>query len=128
MRWIRQKIRGGAHLALFALAVHMVLSFGHVHADFFTPRSALAAATAEPSGAPAADLPGQPSHPYRDSVAHDFCAVCANISVLGSLVLAAPSALLTPQDFAHVGFVHAPAIVWVAQSRSFSQARGPPSA
>src|SRR5579871_547025 len=32
MRWYRRQIRQGALLALFALAINLVLSFGHVHA------------------------------------------------------------------------------------------------
>ena len=33
MNWFRSKMRSGAQLALFALAVQMVVSFGHMHGD-----------------------------------------------------------------------------------------------
>ena len=125
MRWIRQNIRGGVRLALFALAVHMALSFGHVHADLL---SSLSAAAADSADIHAPDQPSPPSHPYRSSGANDFCAVCANIGVLGSLILPAPSGLVMPRPFGRVRFALVPATVRFVQPRSFSQARGPPSA
>src|SRR5580704_15388054 len=33
MRWFRKHVRMGTRLALFALAVQLVLTFGHVHLD-----------------------------------------------------------------------------------------------
>lgn len=125
MRWIRQKLGGFARLALFALAVHMALSFAHVHVDLALSPLAEASTSAAP------DQPGpDPSapHPFRNSAAHDFCAICANIGILGSLVLPAPSALLTPQPLSRVHFALSLDAARLVQPRSFNQARGPPSA
>src|SRR4029077_17977624 len=33
MNWVRSTIRPFAHLALFALALQMIVSFGHMHPD-----------------------------------------------------------------------------------------------
>ena len=44
MRWIRTHRRLGSRLALFALAVQLVVSFGHVHLDKIAPSSAAASA------------------------------------------------------------------------------------
>jgi len=110
----------------------MALTFGHVHADPLTSQSA-AAAAATAAGAAATsegrvpDLPAPPPDPYRDPAAHDFCAVCANIGVLGALILPASSALVTPQRLGRVRFALAPATVRLIRPRSFNPARGPPS-
>jgi hypothetical protein len=127
MRWIRQKMRCGAGLALFALALHMVVSFGHVHADLLTTQSAVAA-VADAADIRASDLPAPPSAPYHGSAAHDFCAVCASIAAFGSLVLPALSALATRREFAPTRFAPVLAAALPPQTRSFNQARGPPSA
>ena len=37
MRWFRSNIRVGSRLALFALAVQFLLSFGHFHAGSAQP-------------------------------------------------------------------------------------------
>ena len=130
MRWIRQKLGGFARLALFALAVHMALSFAHVHVDLALSPLAEASTIAAPDQ-PGPDQPGPDQsspHPFRNSAAHDFCAICANIGMLGSLVLPAPSALLTQQQLSRVRFAILLDAVRLLQPRSFNQARGPPSA
>ena len=35
MKWLRAKIRQGTSLALLALAINLVLSFGHIHLEGF---------------------------------------------------------------------------------------------
>jgi|HubBroStandDraft_4_1064222.scaffolds.fasta_scaffold901954_1 hypothetical protein len=122
MRWIRQRVRGCAWLALFALAVHITLSFGHVHADLPAP---VFGAEAAGTQAPASDHPAP--QPFRSPVAFDFCAICANIGVLSSLVLPTPAALTPPLQSTRVRFALAPSEVPFVPPRSFNQARGPPS-
>jgi hypothetical protein len=120
MRWFRQHIRVGGRLGLFALAVHMALSFGHVRD--------LAAGGAGHPIAVTSDLQQEqlPAHPYPGSTAHDYCAICANIGVLGSLILPAPAALFAPQASARVWFPVTAAAGLAGRERSFNQARGPP--
>ena len=67
MKWFRSKVKYGARVALFALAVQLALSFGHFHAI----------------AAQAAPIAYNPLNSYRapapDSDQHpdDFCAICA---------------------------------------------------
>lgn len=86
MGWVRGHIRHGAVIALAALALQFVLSFGHVHLDGIRPVSVHAAArhvalTQVPDRAPAQN-PGDND---------DYCAICASIYLAStSLVAHAP--------------------------------------
>jgi len=84
MAWLRQHLRTNGCVALFALALQLALSFGHVHLDGLTGPSAaqagiLASQAGSHSGAPA----DSGHHPGL----HDYCAICATISLAGSLLL-----------------------------------------
>ncbi|MBR0870561.1 DUF2946 domain-containing protein [Bradyrhizobium tropiciagri] len=109
MNWFRKHIKTGSRLALFALAVQVVLSFGHFH-----PITAAKAAQAVQSGlsqldfayigtSATPDLAIQvmqkqpPVHPDNEQQPHDHCAICAVISMAGSLLVATPPVLLLPQ-------------------------------
>ena len=122
MSWIRKQIRWGAQLALMALAVQMVLTFGHVHLERYLPAGATAAV--ESPEQPAS--PTSPEHPYRGPLSRDFCAVCSTISLVGALVLPVAHALALPEVYARVGdFIVAdakpPSTAW-----PYPPARGPP--
>jgi hypothetical protein len=106
MRWIRLHIRPGAWLALTALAIHFVLTFGHVHAEQFSPVP-MGTASVAVTTAQAGDRPGSADapQPYRPFLSHDhLCAVCASISLLGASVLphvqmlALPCAIITVRE------------------------------
>jgi len=89
MRWVRENRRFGAWAALFAFAVQLVLSFGHVHLDkltFSAPAAASVQAASRDSGAP------QPKHTGAD----DFCAICATIALVASSVLPEAAQLAPP--------------------------------
>ena len=91
MRWFRTHIGLGSHLALFALAIQLVLSFGHVHVGKLAPSSPQA-------GISLAQLPDGNNAPGRDrhSGANDFCAICATISLIASSALPEPARLAPP--------------------------------
>jgi hypothetical protein len=92
MSWIRTHRRFGGTLALFALALQLVLSFGHVHARDLAgiPGSAVAQAQVTVPHGPDGD---------RADPAHDaYCAVCATIALSGSLTLPTLPALLAPSN------------------------------
>jgi hypothetical protein len=93
MRWIRLNRRIGAWAALFALAVQITLSFGHIHVGKLALLSGSAAAT---SSAQTADRDGAPSAPDRHTGANDFCAICATISLVASSVLPESACLALP--------------------------------
>jgi hypothetical protein len=114
--------RFGAALALFALAVQLVLSFGHIHPeDFWTPRAA--PALAQSSDAPAPALPGQPGLPT-----HDDCAICVAMAMAASSALPAPIALPPPSNFGDIAQPLPPRPVIAAAPRLPFQTRAPPAA
>ena len=96
MGWWRSRRRGGAGLALLALAVQIVLSFGHIHLEDLRPASAATAAQATPSQpAPAhrQPLPGQPD---------DDCPICIAIHLAASGVVSVPPAVALPSEFVRI--------------------------
>ncbi len=109
MKWFRRHIKTGSRLALFALAVQFMVSFGHFH-----PLAAAQAAPAVQSGLSQIDLAyigtsatpdlaiavSQTQPPAgHDNEQHpaDNCAICAVISLASSLLFAAPPVLLLPE-------------------------------
>ncbi|KWV56452.1 hypothetical protein AS156_04360 [Bradyrhizobium macuxiense] len=109
MKWFRRHIRTGSRLALFALAVQFVLSFGHFH-----PLAAAEAAPAVQTGLSQLDFAyigtsatpdlaievvqkQPPAHHDKDQQPSDYCAICAVISMAGSVLVAAPPVLLLPE-------------------------------
>jgi hypothetical protein len=129
MRWIRQHIRSAAWLALAALAVHMVVTFGHVHAEWFSTPTAGAAITAAELQAPdKAKGAGGPTEPYRAPRVDNFCAVCASISLLGALVLPAAQTLAPAPVIVRISEVNCTNTTTAAEQRSSSLARAPPAA
>lgn len=122
MSWFRSNRGIAAWAAFFALACQLVLSFGHVHVGKFSGGSA-AWATTE-----IGDVPSPSPEKNPTGLAGDFCAVCANINLAGTVVLPFIAILLLP------GFFIAP-LQWSFAARKpdpfdhlpFS-ARGPPHA
>src|SRR6476469_3985805 len=79
MHWIRKNSRFGAWAAVFALAIQLVLSFGHVHLDNLQGTSSVTASASQ----------RQPNTPAADDrgTGHDFCAICAALNHASSSVL-----------------------------------------
>jgi hypothetical protein len=115
MKWFRSNIKHGSRLALFAVAVQLVLAFGHFHAGFANAGISL------PSGATQseqsrADRPGtadgvaravperQPSHNDSDREPGDICAICAVVAMANTALFAPPPLLPLPQaaEFSYV--------------------------
>ena len=131
MKWFRRHIRTGSRLALFALALQFVLSFGHFHlnaaqaapaiqtlTDLAQAQSLASEAARQAEQQPAGHDDGQPSN--------EPCAICAVMSMANQLVFATPALLLLPDavellflvtdaEFAHL------ASLWPA-----FQSRAPP--
>jgi hypothetical protein len=128
MRWIRRRTRSQTWLALFALGVQLVVSFGHVHRDDLG--LALVAADSAVAGPIGPGLTPSPAVPDRDHnpTSDALCPICASINLAGALILPVPPRLDAPM---HVGRIRLP----VAQTNSLSnqvrlsfQARAPPLA
>jgi hypothetical protein len=99
MKWLRSNIRVGSKLALFALAIQFLLSFGHFHG------SALASADAgQPGLHTAAHLAASHVAARLKTSDHepagqpaDDCAICAVVALANTMVVATPPDLLAPQ-------------------------------
>ncbi len=79
MSWIRAHRRFGGTLALFALALQLALSFGHVHARDLAgiPGSAVAQAQVT--------VPHGPDGDAADQANDIYCAVCATVALSGNV-------------------------------------------
>lgn len=97
MSWMRSKVRQAALLALFALAVQLALSFGHFHGDGLVHASSL---TAQAAASQQVSTLFSSSDPHPDGLADDYCAICASIELLDTLVAAVAPALPVPPTFA----------------------------
>jgi DUF2946 family protein len=131
MKWFRRHIKTGSRLALFALALQFVLSFGHVHAD-----AAQAAASIQSKASLALEkglAPDTPSQAQQQPASHDDgqplnepCAICAVMAMANQVMAAVPALLPVPDTVERpflttdATFVH-PGTPW----RAF-QSRAPP--
>jgi hypothetical protein len=122
-------MRPATWLAFTALAVHLVMTFGHVHAEWFSTRTAAATAIVVTGlhGPDEADGAGAPMQPRRAPLAHSFCAICASVSLLGTLVLPVVQRLAPPRVIGRIHELNVTDAVTAGELRSSSQARAPPS-
>ncbi len=119
MHWFRAKRSLSSCLALFALALQLALSFGHIHLDDL----ALGGTTL--ASAQKASQPATPSGtvPDRDEV----CAICAIISLSGALLIPDAPALVFA-GAQHEAFLPDLVAGLVSdQTRAQFQARAPPA-
>src|ERR1700733_3867353 len=87
MNWFRSSIKHGSRLALLALAIQFVLSFGHFHGIAAQAAPALQQTSQQ-----------QPSsNPDSDQQPADACAICAVMALANAALFAAPPVLLLPQ-------------------------------
>jgi|SRR5579862_3322677 len=121
MRWFRTNRIFGGRLALFALSVQFILSFGHVHIHGIGHNAPMVAASMQ--GNAAAPNPTK-NKPDDD----DYCAICASISLLSGSVVAAPPPLALPAISYAVEHADRVAIAVIVPRRAPFQSRAPPSA
>src|SRR5215470_9265525 len=117
MGWVRDRRRWGGWFALFAVALQLALSFGHIHPEDF--------AAASPAKVAASHSGGAPPAPIGD---HDDCPICAVMHLAGTVLLPAPPAIPLPAELV---FTHFEAAAPNAPARAIKpsfQARGPPQA
>jgi Protein of unknown function (DUF2946) len=118
MKWFRRRIKTGSRLALFALLLQFVLSFGHFHFNAAQAAPAIQTLTdlahAQGLAADAASERQQGGNPDTDQPSGEPCAICAVMSMANQLVFATPALLLLPDaievlflvtdaEFAHLG-------------------------
>jgi hypothetical protein len=127
MNWFRSRIRSAAQLALFALALQMIVSFGHMHRDDLglPPLTGIDQTSIASTTVPGSQVPaGQQHLPAPD----DYCPICASIALLATWMLVLPPVLVTPEPIRRVW---APLASLQSPPTQFSlafQARAPPVA
>jgi hypothetical protein len=124
MRWVRTNRRRGAWLALAAMALQLVLSFGHIHLeDFGGAGRGLTSVAASKALSSHQDPSGQPANE-----ADDYCPICAVIHLAASSfvpdapVLPVPFAFRRTEHFTHF------TVVFISPRRALFQSRAPPLA
>ena len=123
MRWFRTERRLGSLLALFALAVQLVLSFGHIHLNGVVGETTPAIV----AGGHAFTSPSSPAqHPANE--ADDYCAICAVIHLAATSFLPQSPQLAVPFVAEIVEHSSLVAFFFVAPQRTPFQSRAPPVA
>ena len=92
MKWFRRRIKTGSRLALFALALQFVLSFGHFHFNGAQAAPAIQSLTdlahAQGLAVDAASERQQGGNPDTDQPSGEPCAICAVMSMANQTVTA----------------------------------------
>jgi hypothetical protein len=151
MKWVRSNVKHGSRLALFALAIQFVLSFGHFHgvaaeaapviapgavpsasscyAESLAPYYAksMAAQNAASQDSAIDRVQPQPTSDHEQDEPSDGCSICAVMALANAVLFASPPVLLLPQAVAFLyrsteaGFVH------LNSARVAFQPRAPPA-
>jgi len=135
MKWFRSRAKHGARLALFALAVQFVLSFGHFHWDAAEAAPAIApiagqSTAVHPSDGPAAvpTVRTDPaSHQKPDRHPADTCAICVAMAMAGSAMFAEPPLLMLPQAYHFLYLTTDAEFSHLGNERVVFQPRAPPA-
>jgi hypothetical protein len=119
MSWLRSNIRHGSRLALFALAVQFVLSFGHFHGIGAQATPAVQSQTVLTQPAPAPDEDRQrPVEP---------CAICAVMALANAALSAPPPVLLLPEAVEFLYLATEAEFVHLDHGQLAFQPRAPPA-
>ena len=119
MRWVQTTRPCGTWLALAALALQLVLSFGHVHLD---------AVSRPPVVGAVAGVPGAPSLPDQHRGGDDYCSVCAVIQLAANAFVPQAPQLAVPLVSRAIEHVDHVAVIFITSRRTPFQPRAPPLA
>src|SRR5262245_43172249 len=120
MRWFRANVRVGAWCALVAMALQLMLTFGHVHGRVGTAASSWL--TAQGLVAPT----DEPRVPLKRLI--DHCAICAVINLAGAGVPPAAVWLPLPRPVAAARLAYSITSEPASSRPVRVRARGPPLA
>ena len=124
MNWFRSRGRSAAGLALFALALQMALSFGHLHRDDLglppLPASDQAQVAVHTS------VVTHPSNPDQAPASDDYCAICASMALVATAVPSLPPTLTVPEPVRPVWPAPAPVHTLKLDVALSFRARAPP--
>ena len=117
MNWLRSRAKRLSLLALFALALQLGLSFGHVHPDrAFAAKATISDQASAPSPDNGRDPDGR----------QDFCAICATVALANALIDSAPPVLPLPLETAASDSLPASAASGPSTHSLGFQSRAPP--
>jgi hypothetical protein len=135
MKWFRSNIKHGSRLALLALAIQLVLSFGHHHGTAALAAPAVAmqpggastplATTATDSASAAAESPAGPATGHHQD--SDFCAICAVMALAGTVLFTEPPVLLLPEAYHFLYLTTDAEFNHIKPRHIVSQPRAPPA-
>jgi hypothetical protein len=127
MGWFRSNVRLGAWCALFALALQLALSFGHIHLDGLGryPAGALPGST---SAQTAIAAPDEPAGAPTSHAGRDLCLVCRLIHLADTLLAAGAASLPLPMTVSLMGLTFGLDREHAASRPPLFQARAPPIA
>jgi len=130
MGWVRCHKRFGARLALAALALQVVLSFGHVHLGRAASASAtMVAATALDKAVAQSSRQSPAQNPAQSPVSDDdYCAICASIYLASTSFVALPPQLPVPVGFIRIAQTYGDVFGVVTPRRVAFRSRAPPAA
>jgi hypothetical protein len=125
MRWFRANIRFGSRLALLALALQVVLTFGHVHVDgLVLGRSSDLSSAAQM----AATTANAPERSKKSQGAADYdCPICALIQLASTASPAAAPPLPIPAMIGGLRLETADELEQFSAPYFAFRARGPPA-
>ena len=127
MQWFRSRLSLGSWLALFALTVQLVLSFGHVHLDGGASLVGHSSTLLRVHASSSVDVASLPAGDEAPAGADEYCAVCALIHLAGTVVMAQPPSLPLPAVFGKTPKPTA-GLDLAAHHHSLFAARAPPVA
>ncbi len=137
MKWFRSNIRHGSRLALVALAMQLMLSFGHFHAAVAQVATPAQSDTAQIDLSFAAGLVSQDPVVVssarlgpgddRDQRPNHPCAICAVMGLANALLFATPPVLLLPQAVEFLYLVTDAEFLHLNSARTDFQPRAPPA-
>ena len=125
MRWFRSHVRAGSRLALFALAVQLFVTFGHVHLDGLVGGPTTSAG-ADRHAAASLHNPADGSQ-QTPGTADDDCPICSLIQLASASAPSVAPPLPTPTMLGGLKLVAPDDMAWTASHRLAFLARGPPS-
>jgi hypothetical protein len=127
MRWIRSNIRAFTHLALFALAVQLAVTFSHVHLDGLNLASAHPAPAATAGHAATVLASADGKGPQSPGTADTDCPICALIQMASSSAPSVAPPLPIPAKLSGTILPTREAPVFTDSPTFAFQARGPPA-
>jgi len=131
MRWFRANRLFGGCLALFALAIQLVISFAHIHPQNLSPRPEVGLGAKSSSTtvlADGEDFFGKRTDNHGGGLPNDSCAICASINLIRSTVTVHGPVLSIPANFYVVQLQSISDFEIQSNRHSSFQTRAPPIA